>query len=119
MLTNFEPFRIEHLGSVCIVRAVGDVDFANSAALQKTMEEASVTGSGPVIASFVDCTFADCSCLNVLIRSYNAIGDRLQIVAPPRTVLRRVLDLTKMSSVLPVHDEFSGALFMACAPRLP
>ncbi len=119
MLTNFEPFRIEHLGSVSIVRAIGDVDFANSSVLQKTMDEASVGASGPVIASFVDCTFADCSCLNVLIRAFNTIGDRLQIVAPPQSVLRRVLDLTKMSSVLPVHDEFSGALFSACAPRLP
>ena len=117
MLTNFEPFRVEHFGEVCIVRAVGDVDLANSAKLEKAMEEACVAHPGPVIASFVDCTFADCSCLNVLIRAFRTLGDRLHIVAPPRSILRRILDLTKMSLVLPIHDEFGGALLTACAPR--
>ena len=117
MLTNFEPFRIEHLGSVCVVRAVGDVDLANSDRLEKTMREASVAHVGPVIASFVDCTFADCSCLSVLIRAFKTLGERLHIVAPPKSSLRRVLELTNMSDVLPVHDEFSRALFVACAPR--
>jgi anti-anti-sigma factor len=117
MLTNFEPFRVEHVGEVCIVRAVGDVDLANSSRLEKTMEEAWTAHSGPVIASFADCTFADCSCLNVLIRAFRTLGNRLHIVAPPKSILRRILDLTNMSSVLSVHDEFNGALFTACAPR--
>jgi anti-anti-sigma factor len=117
MLTNFEPFRIEHFGAMQIVRAVGDIDLANSAGLQQSLEVASLRNGGPVIASFIDCTFADCSCVSVLIRSFKLLGDRLQIVAPRRSVLRRVLDLTNMSSILPVHDELSGALFAACPPR--
>jgi anti-anti-sigma factor len=113
MLTSFEPFRIEQHGAVCVVRAVGDVDFANSARLERTMLEASAAHSGPVIASFADCTFADCSCLNVLIRAFKMLGERLQIVAPPKSILRRVLDLTNMSGVLPIHDEFTGSLVVA------
>lgn len=117
MLTNFEPFRIEHLGPVCVVRAVGDVDLANSDGLEKTICEASVAHNGPVIASFVDCTFADCSCLSVLIRAFKSLGARLHIVAPPKSSLRRVLDLSNMSCALPVHDEFISAMFLACVPR--
>jgi anti-anti-sigma factor len=117
MLNKFEAFRIEHLGALCIVRALGDVDLANSNGLEKTLREASVVSAGPIIASFADCTFADCSCLNVLIRAFKTLGARLHIVAPPKSSLRRVLDLTSMSSVLQVHDEIGAALLVACPPR--
>jgi anti-anti-sigma factor len=113
MLSSFEPFQIEHFGAVCIVHAVGDVDFSNSAVLEGAMEEASFASGGPLIASFADCTFADCSCLNVLVRTYKTLGERLHIVAPPKGSLRRVLDLTKMSGALPIRDELSSALFAA------
>ena len=117
MLSDFEAFRIEYFGSVCVVRALGDVDLANSNGLEKAMREASVVSAGPIIASFADCTFADCSCLNVLIRAFKTLGVRLHIVAPPKSSLRRVLDLTAMSGVLQVHDEMGAALRVACAPR--
>lgn len=113
MLSNFESFRIEHCGAVCVVRALGDVDLANCNDLEQAMRCASVESAAPVIVSFADCTFADCSCLNVLIRTSKTLGDRLHIVAPPKSCLRRVLDLTRMNGVFRVHDEIGTALGVA------
>lgn len=113
MSTNFEPFRLENLGKVCVVHVHGECDFANSGMLEGALKSAARDTFGVVIASFVECSFADCSCLGALIRQFKELGTRLMIVAPPKSSFRRILSLTGMGDVLPVFDELSAAYAVA------
>lgn len=64
---------------------------------------------GAVVLSFLDCTFADCSCLNVLIRKSKELAVCLFIVAPPASALGRILALTQLTRALPVYSSLRQA----------
>jgi anti-anti-sigma factor len=89
---------------MCILRVRGEVDTSNSLALEAAIAGASQAHRGVVLVSFVECTFADCSCLSVLIRQFKTLPQRLMIVAPPASRLRRLLDLASLAAALPVYD---------------
>ncbi len=108
MLMNFEP--LGDLGQDCVVHVLGECDFADSGELESALRTAARETGGVLIASFVDCSFADCACLGALIRQYRELGSRLMIVAPPKCGFRRVLELTKMRHALPVFDDFGRSL---------
>lgn len=55
------------------------------------------------MVSFVDCSFADGSCVGVLFRRCQLLGARLSIVAPATSALRRILDVTDLTTALPAH----------------
>jgi anti-sigma B factor antagonist len=102
-------FDVKRVGTVSVVRVNGEADIFTSPALDGAIAGASRAHRGTIVVSFVDCTFADCSSLNVLIRQYKRLAARLQIVAPPATALGRILGLTKLTGVLPVHGSLRAA----------
>lgn len=102
-------FIVDCRGTLCLLHVSGDVDISNSSALEAEIESASRAHRGAVVASFVDCKFADCSCLSALIRQFKLLPARLLIVAPPASRLRRLLDITCLTAALPVYDDVRAA----------
>jgi anti-anti-sigma factor len=102
-------FLVKRVGTVSVLALEGAVDIFSSPALDRWISSVSRAHHGPLVVSFVDCAFADCSCLTVLIRQYKKLATRLQIVAPPATALGRILALTKLTGVLPVHSSLREA----------
>jgi anti-anti-sigma factor len=108
-------FEMRRVGTLCVVSLSGEVDIFNSPVLERWIASVSRAQRGAVVVSFVDCAFADCSCLNVLIRQYKKLASRLQIVAPSATALGRILELTELSGVLPVHGSLRDAYLAVLA----
>jgi anti-anti-sigma factor len=113
-------YQIKRVGTVSVLALSGEVDIFNSPYLDRVIASVSRAHRGTIVVSFIDCTFADCSCLNVLIRQYNKLTTRLQIVAPPATALGRIVELTELAGVLPVHDSLREAyLALLSDPHAP
>jgi len=120
---SFEPeplaepacFEARYVGTVCLLDVSGEVDAFNSPELDAAIAGVAQAHRGAVVVSFVDCSFADCSCLTVLIRQFKQLAARLLIVAPPATALGRILRLAKLTSVLPVHSSLLQA-YLAVSP---
>jgi len=111
-------FEATSLGTVCVLGVKGEVDLFNSPALELAIANTAQRHEGIVLVSFVDCTFADCSSLGVLIRQHRTLGPRLVIVAPPKSALGRILDITKLTSALPAHGSLREAyLWISSYPR--
>jgi anti-anti-sigma factor len=108
-LRRLAGFTVVCCGRTCVVRVIGEVDISNSPALENILATLFRAHRGVVVASFVQCTFADSSCLSVLIRQCKAQPARLVIIAPPANPLRRVLDRTSLAAALPVFDTLRRA----------
>jgi anti-anti-sigma factor len=102
-------FDVKRVGKLCVLGLSGGVDIFSSPVLDRAIASVSRAHRGTIVVSFVACTYADCSCLNVLLRQYKRLAGRLQIVAPPATPLRRILELTELIGVLPVDDSLRHA----------
>jgi anti-anti-sigma factor len=103
-------FTAECRGTVCLLHVSGEVDISNSAELDAAIAGISQEHSRLVLVSFVDCIFADCSCLGVVVRQFERLAARLLIIAPPASGLGRILDMASLTTRLPVHDSVRQAL---------
>ncbi|MGP6159253.1 MAG: STAS domain-containing protein [Vulcanimicrobiaceae bacterium] len=88
---------------ICLLNVIGDVDISNSSSLEAAIEVASRSHRGHILVSFVDCAFADSSCLNVLTRQFELLQHRLLIVAPLASRVLRLLDVASLTVALPVY----------------
>jgi anti-anti-sigma factor len=111
-------FDVDCSGVVCLLRVNGEIDIYNSAELDAKIADLGREQRGEILVSFVHCSFIDCSGLRILLRQFKLLGNRLLIVAPPASALCRILDLTGLATVLPVHEGLREA-YLAVAPDVP
>lgn len=117
-LSEVVRFKPECQGTVCLLHVSGEIDSFNSLELDAAIAGVAQAHRGALTVSFVDCSFADCSCLRVLIRQFKLLGARLSIVAPPASALGRHLDITHLITTLPVHGSLREAyLAISSDPR--
>jgi len=114
IVPNFPRFYVDRLGSLSIVHVLGDIDEANSLQFETTMRDAARDSDGPLIVSFVECTSAAATSLNVLVRQFESLGTRLSVVAPPSNHVRRDIGLMSRGTMLPIYDGFREAVLALC-----
>ncbi|MBV8150207.1 MAG: STAS domain-containing protein [Candidatus Eremiobacteraeota bacterium] len=110
-------FRVERLNDVAVVHVSGDVDLHDARQLDEAMHEA-ITG-GPcetLLISFIETRYVDTTCLGLLVKVSREQGQKLRLVVPAESPMRRLLTTTGLIRALTVHDDFSGA-FAAAAAR--
>jgi len=69
-----------------IIQVVGEIDIATSPALRRTLDEARLTSSAPVVVDLSRVTFMDCSALDALTAAREQLGDRLSLRGIPHRV---------------------------------
>jgi anti-anti-sigma factor len=111
MLIDFE-----YRGDVCILRPKGRfVTGLDAAYLHSKTEEVRNSGRRKVMADFRDVPYVDSTGIGFLVGVYTTVtnaGGRFVIVGP-RERVREVLDLTRLSSVMPIAaDEEAGMEFL-------
>ena len=109
-------FRVEERSQGAVVVACGEIDLSTAPALHEAMLSAS-RASARVVLDLPDVTFLDSSGLAVLIAVLKS-GAREPEAAPPRLVgptlhVRKVLDITRLSERLPIHETLAEALDQA------
>jgi anti-sigma B factor antagonist len=89
------------------VTLVGELDMANSDLVAETLD--GLAGGGqPVVVDLTGLEFIDSSGIHALLRPRPGAAP-MGLVCPPGNV-RRVLEVTKLELVLPVHDSLDDAL---------
>ena len=106
----------EYRDDVCILRPRGRfVTGLDAAYLRSKTEELRNSGCRKVLADFRDVPYVDSTGIGFLVGVYTTItnaGGRFVIVGPQRRV-REVLDLTRLSSVMPIAaNEAAGLKFL-------
>ena len=91
---------------VVIVRLRGEIDLSNADELQPRIERM-VGDSREVVLDLTEILFIDSRGLRLLHRLATMLaanGGTLELVAPPDSVARDVLEITRMSDEIPVRD---------------
>ena len=113
---DLATFRVEERSKGTVVFASGEIDLSTAPALHDALLSAS-RASARVVLDLTDVTFLDSSGLAVLIAVLKSSG-RGQDASPPRLVgptphVRKVLDITRLSERLPIHETVAEALDQA------
>ncbi|MEE1757031.1 STAS domain-containing protein [Streptomyces sp. SP18CS02] len=99
---------------VRVVAVSGEADLENVGPLDDLLREAA-DGSGRLVLDLSGLAFADSTMVNVILRAYTDLGERLRIAAPSE-FMRRLFDLTGLDSVLPLYDGVAEALAAGTVP---
>ena len=104
---------IERRGGAVIAHLSGEVDMTNAA---RVREELLVSVPNDALALVIDlngCRYLDSAAIEVIFDLARRLGRRrqeLKLVLPPASPLSRVLSLTEVHSVAPVHETLDSAL---------
>lgn len=97
-------------GGGTVVQVDGDLDMATSPQLEAALVQAGFERR--LVIDLTDCTFLDSSAVRVLasaVRDSEAAHGSLALVAPDQGILR-VLEISAVSTMLPVHETLDAAL---------
>lgn len=89
----------------------GDLDLATAPRLRQDLVDATAQGPTLVVLDLRDVEFLDSVGISVIIGGYKRLthgGSRLHL-AGPRTIVRRVLGLTRVDSMIPTFDTVDEA----------
>ena len=89
----------------------GDIDLSNAQTLQQRIEDA-VRGNTDVVLDLSAIGYIDSQGLRLLSQLSKRLsreGTKLQLIAPPGSVARGVLELTRMSEDIEVVDTIDSA----------
>jgi anti-anti-sigma factor len=104
---------IERQGGAVIAHLSGEVDMTNAA---RVRQELLVSVPNDAVALVIDldgCRYLDSAAIEVVFDLARRLGRRrqeLKLVLPPGSPLSRVLTLTEVHSVAPVHETLDSAL---------
>ena len=107
----FARFRSECRGSICILHVTGAIDTVNSAEFDAAISAISREHRGDVLVSLVHCELADGFALRVLLKQSETLGSRLLIVADRAGTLPRLLEMTSLTTRLPLYKTLRAAFY--------
>lgn len=93
-----------------MVTVAGDLDMATTPELETAL--AAATSSARLVVDLSECTFLDSAAVRLLVssqRGVQAAGGELVLVADDPGILR-VLEITAVDELLPVHTTIEAAL---------
>jgi anti-anti-sigma factor len=104
---------IERQGGAVVAHLSGEVDMTNAG---RVRDELLVSVPNDALALVIDldgCRYLDSAAIEVVFDLARRLGRRrqqLKLVLPPGSPLSRVLTLTEVHSVAPVHETLDAAL---------
>ena len=103
---NYHPFATVREASPHgeVLHVFGDVDQTTTEELETAIDEAAA-GGATVIVNFARCRYLDSSGLTVLLRAHKRYGAAFVVLVKPRTVIARVVQITRLDHVLTVITE--------------
>jgi anti-sigma B factor antagonist len=103
--------RYVHAGCTVLALA-GEVDASCAPALRRHLTQAVDEGGAPVVVDLTDVTFIDLVAVGQLVQALARTGwvpGSIRLVAP-RPFVQRVLELTRVTAVMPVRSTLADAL---------
>lgn len=94
------------LDGVMVLPLGGEFDIGNSARLEEEINAALDGSDVPLVLDLSATDYVDSTVLAVLVRARNRAGERLIIVVPPASRVRRIFDVTGLATGLGVREAF-------------
>jgi anti-anti-sigma factor len=104
---------IERHGGTVVGRLAGEVDMTNAARVREQLLEAVPNDALALVVHLGDCRYLDSAAIEVIFdlsRRLQRRRQELRLVVPDSSPLGRVLVVTDVNSVAPVHSSLEAAL---------
>ena len=104
--------RQQIFGMCLVVHVGGELDLANSAVLQRYLEDRLNEEHAGLVVDLTQVDFLDSTAVSALLVAYhkaNRLGGSLHL-AGARGTARKVLDITQLDLVLDLHDDVGEAI---------
>ena len=108
---------VETVGGVALLRLLGEHDLATVATVREAIRGRAVADEG-VVVSLMDAEFIDSSVISELFQGDELLreqGRRLVLHVATASIVRRVLDVSNLSSALPCTGSLEEASRLALA----
>lgn len=105
-------FEFDQRDRFAVVDVNGDLDISNAHEFEAVLDRAAESNQ-PVIVSLERSSYFDSKGIQVLLRFAERMagyGQRLSVVAPAGTSLRRILDIAGIPGAIPMFDSLDDAI---------
>jgi anti-sigma B factor antagonist len=112
-VSTLADIAIERHGGTVVARLTGEVDMTNAALVRDRLLDAVPNDVLALIVDLEGCRYLDSAAIEVIFDLSRRLGRRrqdLRLVVPETSPLGRVLLLTDVNSVAPVHATLEAAL---------
>ena len=104
---------IERQGGTVVARLTGEVDMTNAARVREQLLDAVPNDVLALVVDLAGCRYLDSAAIEVIFdlsRRLQRRRQELRLVVPDESPLGRVLVLTDVGSVAPMHSSLESAL---------
>ena len=104
---------IERLGEWIVARVGGELDMTNCSYVRDELTRSIPPDSAGMIVDLTETAYLDSAAIELLFELARRLGrhrQRLRIAMPDDSPLRRVLELTDVRAVAPVHPTVDAAV---------
>jgi len=111
-MTDQARFVVRRHGSVVVLEVTGEIDILNANELKSAMYGAAASDGGPFIISLTGVTYFDSQTLEALVGFWKRLDlarRHMCIVAERSSSARRLLDISALSSAIPVVETIEDA----------
>jgi stage II sporulation protein AA (anti-sigma F factor antagonist) len=112
-LTSLAELRVESLGDLVLARLEGEVDLSNASLIRERVLASIPNTAFGLVLDLTDTLHLDSSGVRVVFELAERLGNRgqkLELVVPDDSVVRRVLVLTEVHQVVPMFTSIDAAL---------
>ena len=95
---------VERSDGASVIYLAGELDLASAPDLQACLDEVLASGTEPIIVDVDELSFCDSTGISALVRGVNRArrGGRQLTLRKPRPGIRRVLEITGVTSVIEI-----------------
>ena len=112
-MSTLAEIGIERHGGTVVGRLAGEVDMTNAARVREQLLDAVPNDALALVVHLGDCRYLDSAAIEVIFdlsRRLQRRRQELRLVVPDSSPLGRVLVVTDVNSVAPVHSSLEAAL---------
>ena len=112
-MSTLADIAVERHGGTVVARLGGEVDMTNAARVRDQLLDAVPNDVLALVVDLGECRYLDSAAIEVVFDLSRRLGRRrqeLRLVVPDSSPLGRVLVLTDVNSVAPVHATLEAAL---------
>ena len=104
---------VERSGQALVARLRGEVDMTNASFVREELTSSVPNDAHALVVELGEARYLDSAAIEVLFELSRRLGRRrqeLRLVVPSSSPLRRLLALTDVESVAPMHESLAEAL---------
>lgn len=112
-MTDSTGVAVERRGTVVVARLSGEVDMTNASFVGEELRSSIPNDATALVVDLSGARYLDSAAIALLFDLARRTSQRrqaLRLVAPPESPLRRLLAITEIESVAPLHESLQEAL---------